>query len=107
MTMEAEMPIRVVRGIGKHYPTRGGEWAMAGTLTAIGVYILLPGDVFAIPQLSVLASLVEETQWGGFCFVVGMLRLTALIVNGTLYDIEELRISRNPVARALVWYSRY
>jgi hypothetical protein len=101
------MPVRVVRGIGKHFPTRRSEWIMGLTLTGIGIWVLTHPNVFALPQLSIMASYISESGWGAACLIAGLLRLTALTVNGTLYEIQELRLSQNHIARMLVAYSKF
>lgn len=101
------MPIRVVRGVVNHWPTRYGEWILAAMLAGIGWRILMPDRVFDLPSLVFLAGIFDEQEWGASCFVVGLVRLTALVINGTLYDIEPLRKSRRIVPRVLVLYSRY
>lgn len=101
------MPIRIVRGIGKHFPTRRSEWILAVGLTMLGARILMPDPIFAIPQYAMMASFIDEENWGAACVIVGLARLTALTVNGTLYDIADLRQSVNIAAKFLVGYSRY
>lgn len=101
------MPLRVVRGISTHFPTRAGEWWLAAILTGWGFRLLMADNVFDQASFAALARFFSEETWGGMCLTVGLLRLTALTVNGTLWDIESLRKSRSLLARFGVTYSRF
>lgn len=101
------MPIRVVRGITAHFPSRAPEWFLAVMLVLYGVILLMPAPAFNNPAFATIRRFVDEDYWGGAAVVVGLLRLTALTVNGTLYNIEPLRLNKAIWARILVTYSRY
>jgi hypothetical protein len=88
------MIIRIGRGIGKHFATRATEWGCTAVLFLWGVRLtLFDDDVFgASASMIELRRVFSEDAWGAMCFVVGSLRICALILNGT-FEGE--------------WYSRF
>lgn len=79
--------VRVARGIREHFPARASEWGFAGLLIWLGwVFVSWPGIFDTSLSYGGLARLADELVWGTVCIVVGVLRLAALIVNGTFAD---------------------
>lgn len=88
------MMIRIVTGIHKHLPERVAEWALAIVLVRFGWTLLQPGDTFALsPTFTDMANMASENVWGWGCFLIGVVRLLALIVNGTFWDTIYSRYS--------------
>ena len=76
--------VRVARGITDHVPARASEWALALVLVNWGWTLLLPGSVFQTSAVFIeMARWASENQWGWACFAMGMIRFSALFVNGT------------------------
>ncbi|MDR7032919.1 hypothetical protein [Mesorhizobium sp. BE184] len=76
--------LRIASGISDHFPQRVSEWIM--TAAILGWSSVLAGDTntFATSKsFVVLASYFSEPNWSLICFIVGMTRLAALVVNGT------------------------
>lgn len=76
--------LRLASGIREHFPQRVSEWVL--TVAILGWSAVLAGSesTFAhAPAFSELARLADEGTWALICFIVGMIRLTALVVNGT------------------------
>ena len=61
---------------------RRTEWVAAVQMLLWGMVLLLPNEVFASPSFALFSSFADETTWGVVAFVLGVLRLTGLIVNG-------------------------
>ena len=76
--------LRIADGIYEHFPARVSEWIM--TCAILGWSAVLAADPLTFstsPSFSVLATYAGETGWSFICLAVGLLRLSALIVNGT------------------------
>lgn len=58
------------------------EWVVAVQTTIWGGVLLLPAHTFDGPAWIVFRGIIEEAQMGTFMFVMGVLRLGGLIVNG-------------------------
>jgi hypothetical protein len=71
--------------------TRMLEMGLAGLMITCGATLLWPGDTFASPVYAVLVQWMTEEQGGLFLLTVGILRMTALIING--------RWRSSPIAR--------
>lgn len=85
--------IRVARGITEHFPARASEWGFATLMTWLGWMFVRHPDIFeGSLSYGVLSRLGDEQIWGLACVVIGVLRLIALIINGTF---------------AHTWYGRY
>lgn len=82
----------ILRSLSQHWPARKIEWLMAALTFLWGFYILQHPEVFTQRQTSeILSNMVEmaaiyglkpETFWGWGAFSMGLIRATALFVNG-------------------------
>lgn len=86
--------VRVLRGIQSHFPNRVAEWFLSVALLNWGLILLgTSSDIFTVYNTYAgLARLATEFTWGILATSIGLLRLTALVINGTFYD---------------TWYSAY
>lgn len=76
--------LRLAAGIREHFPQRVSEWIL--TVTILGLAAVLgsnPHTFENAPAFSELARIASEPTWATICFIVGIARLTALVVNGT------------------------
>lgn len=81
--------LRLGQGIREHFPARVSEWIMTGAL--LGWYGVLSSDpdTFETSRtFIVLAHYGTEAAWAMLCLVVGVIRLAALIVNGTFQQFQ-------------------
>lgn len=79
--------LRISRGVRDHLYVRRSEWACAIILTWWGISLLSPGNTFDIsPTYIGLRRIASETIWGGVCATVGVIRLSALVINGTFQN---------------------
>lgn len=89
----APLPTRLYLGIHNHFPSRRSEWVLACIMVAWGYILIQPSTTFTSSNSwSQMAALMDESTWGKLAIWVGMLRLLALIINGTF---------------AGTWYGRY
>lgn len=76
--------VRMARGITEHFPARASEWHFSILLIGLGhLFFQYPALFDASLSYGGLARLADETIWGAVCVAVGLLRLTALVINGT------------------------
>jgi len=95
------MIVRIATGIKRHFPTRVSEWFLSGALVAWGWILLSPGDTFsASPSFAHMAVMASERTWGLAAITVGLVRVVALIINGTFADTGYSRAS--PYVRAIM-----
>ncbi|WP_342361427.1 hypothetical protein [Terrarubrum flagellatum] len=86
--------LRLARGIHKHFPARRSEWALGAMLFSLGAILLHPDNLFdSTPLYHGLKLIASEKVWGWGCFLVGFVRLIALILNGTFADTAYSRWS--------------
>lgn len=90
--------VRIVKGIAGHLPSRAPEWALAVVLFNWGWVLLRSGSTFANPIYSQLAKWASEDVWGVACFSMGLLRLSALVINGTFHH----RFRHSPHVRSVM-----
>ncbi len=62
-------------------------------LTDWGIRVAQPGVMFTGPSFTQMERLLTERSWGMLAIAIGLLRLLALLVNGTFHD--------------RLWYSRW
>ena len=72
--------------------TRVTEWLLASLMVAWGLAVALPGDTLAPAGYRLLAALAPEPVWAAVSLAIGLMRMTALTVNG--------RWRRSPLLRA-------
>ena len=76
--------MRVVKGVTTHFVLRMHEWIFAGTIIFLGIQLLRPGDTFGSSAgYAVMANFAPEWVWGFGMVGIGLLRVFALIVNGS------------------------
>lgn len=76
--------LRIVDGAKRHFYYRLSEWVLTLTLASFSMKLLAPDCTFcSSPAYRVMASWGTEEQWGWFIAFFVLLRLTALVVNGT------------------------
>lgn len=60
------------------------EWFISFVMVQWGVVLLLPFDSMESPAWAFMRSVASEESWGLFFTLTGMIRLSGLIVNGSL-----------------------
>jgi hypothetical protein len=76
--------LRVISGVKKHFRIRVSEWALATATLLWGSILLGPSDTFGSSKAyTAMASLAGENIWGMGAVIIGGLRLTALLINGS------------------------
>jgi hypothetical protein len=84
---------QIHRGVVDHFPARVSEWILAGVMVSWGWRVLQPGEMFAAtPAFREMARMAPEEVWGLAAIVIGLVRLAALVINGTF---------------ASTWYGRW
>lgn len=94
------MYLRIVRGVTEHFRARASEWTLAAMLVLWGCIVYAPGDTFTTPAWTVMQLMMSETTWGLFALGIGVIRLVALIMNGTFRTTWYGRLS--PHVRAVM-----
>jgi hypothetical protein len=76
----------------KSFPIRVTEWLLAGIMLSwsIACWNLRPFD-WANPLYSGLARFADQQTWAFFAFIIGSLRLAALLINGAWRPSPHLR----------------
>lgn len=103
--------IRIVSGVTEHFQARLSEWVLSSILVALGIVIAQPDQMFErAPSLKMLTLVAPEMTWAWVCLLTGMVRLLALVVNGTFADSAYGRFSphvRGTLAffSCLIWYA--
>lgn len=70
--------------IRKHFGARTSEWILACILASWGLMLLRPENTFLDERVYLtLTRIASETVWGWMCLGCGLLRIAALIVNGS------------------------
>lgn len=101
--------LRVVRDIKAHFPARRSEWATASMMIGWGAIVSMSFPIFQqSPAWGIMAKLASEDLWGAAAISVGLMRLIALILNGTFWQTWYGRWSPHVRAAgcgasALVW----
>lgn len=81
---------RIGDGILGHFHIRLTEWTMVLPAVLMGVALTQQQDMFDISRsYAMLASWAEEIIWGIIVMFCGMVRLIALIVNGTFRSFKK------------------
>ncbi len=76
--------LRIATGIREHFPARVSEWIMTAAILAWSAVLSSDPCTFATSQsFRVLVGYADEATWSTNCLLVGLVRLTALIINGT------------------------
>ena len=75
---------RLGEGIASHFHVRAGEWIMVPASIVMGLGLTYQEDMFGLsPSFSALSSLMPQSAWASLILFAAVLRLLALIVNGT------------------------
>jgi len=78
------MFLRVVYGVKAHLPERALEWVLAFNMVWWGWKLTDPATQWSnAAAWSFMLSFWSEEAWGWLCVIIGGLRITALIINGT------------------------
>ena len=85
--------VRMIKGIKTHFPSRIAEWFLSVALINWGLILMRTEEVFTkYKTFTGLQNIADESTWAIFAFIVGLIRLVALAINGTFYG---------------TWYSRF
>lgn len=87
-----EIPVEVLASeisvrIKHKFRHRKLEWMAASQITAFGFVLMHEGDSLASPGLAMLNSIANESTWAIFLFVVGIMRIIGLIINGAMEHV--------------------
>lgn len=78
----------------EHFRVRVTDWLLSAILFSWGFSLFWTRpEVWSLPTFSGLAQLADQYVWATACTIVGLIRLAALFVNGTM--------QRSPHARAI------
>lgn len=75
--------VRLVHGVTDHFIYRANDWIMTSMLLWVGMAIWMYPEVFHLPSFALLAQYGSAHTWAVFAILMGLVRLSALIVNGT------------------------
>lgn len=105
----------LIKELQRHFPARLPEWTNAFTMFAWGAYILLHPGIFATNEMyqafvemawvgedGANRAHVAENLWGLVTVSVGMLRASALFINGAYYRTPAIRVVTSALS-AFVW----
>lgn len=96
----------LAEGVWSHFGVRFTEWLGAVPLLGMGyVLFMQPGTLWLTPSFATLARWATEPIWMNTVLAVGILRLLALIVNGSFKSFRyspTIRFAASCVA-ALFW----
>lgn len=92
----------MIRELRKHWPARKLEWIMGFFLLSWGYYTLTHPEIFSHPATAVTTAYMRQMVdfispypalvWGGAATTVALLRLMALLVNGSWTRTPLLRL---------------
>lgn len=91
---------RVATGVASHFRIRFSEWMLAFIMLNWGLVLTCLGPIFDRPAMAWLAQLGDQPGWGIACYLVGFLRIAALVINGTFAGTWWSRFS--PHVRSLM-----
>jgi hypothetical protein len=81
--------LRTWEGIRDHYPSRQMEWFMIPGSALMGAVFLYQPDLFSTSKgYSALADVLPQEGWAVLIFLCTIIRLVALIVNGTFHQFS-------------------
>jgi hypothetical protein len=85
--MPGRIVIKIGRGIADHFPVRVPEWIMTYALFGLGWVFWLHPDTFdKSASFTEMARWADERTWALVCMFAALVRLGALVVNGTFKD---------------------
>ncbi len=81
--------LRIVGGIREHFGIRVTEWIMTGALFGWSAILSTDPDTFSTSRsFNEIAKYGNEQFWANICLAAAMLRLLALVVNGTFRSFQ-------------------
>jgi hypothetical protein len=100
----------LILSLKKHFPARWPEWFMAGLLFAWGAYVALHPALFTNPATATVmsgmalmaGSLPPAAMWGLSATTVGLIRGSALFINGAYTRTPMIRLIMS-FASAFIW----
>lgn len=76
--------LRIAGGITEHFPQRVSEWVMTAAILGWSAVLAIDQSTFETSRsFTEIARYGDEEHWALICLIVGLLRLAALVVNGT------------------------
>lgn len=85
-----------------HFRLRALEWGLAGILLTAGIVLLNPYPTFEQPIFVEMKRIANELTWALICTMVGVVRLSALYVNGAWRKSPWIRLGTALVS-SLIW----
>jgi hypothetical protein len=87
-----------------HFRERAIEWWSASMLCLWGAYVLLHPEMFTtLPSCQGMLLLAPQHIWGFLALVFGMVRLSALTINGFWYRTPLIRLA-TAFLSIFVWF---
>lgn len=90
----------------KHFDARSQEWLSSFLLVGWGAYMILHPHIFTGPAAVAfrgMDNLASQELWGFGAFVIGMVRLVALFINGAWGLTPIIRVVTSFLA-VFVWF---
>jgi hypothetical protein len=84
----AHVVARVMGGASHNITLRIGSWFLSMMLTSWGLLLLIHPILFLGPGYIGLIRLAPEVVWGWSAMTIGLIRLVALIINGTFISFR-------------------
>jgi hypothetical protein len=76
--------LRIYRGVVDHFPIRVTEWIMLWPPLGLAAVLQLMPDMFEVsPSYAYLARWASERSWAWIFIGCSLMRLAALVINGT------------------------
>lgn len=93
----------IVLGVARTFPARAVEWLISGILVSWGVFLLTHPQLFAEnPVFDNLDQTAPQYMWGGMAVMAGIIRATALWINGHWTRTPMIRVITSFVS-AFIW----
>jgi len=97
----------IIRELPKHFSARVPEWVNCVTIGSWGTYAILHPLAFNEPGLAgfrALAPTNPASTWGLITLLMGLIQLTALIINGSYHRSPIWRLAMS-LGSAAVWFT--
>lgn len=92
------------RSLQETFEARASEWALTGVLISLSIVFLVEGDMFSRNTFDGLRSILDSHYgWSAILAVVGLTRLSVLVVNGYYWRTPHLR-SLTAFLSAGIWF---
>lgn len=94
----------IIVKLSDHFPLRVADWLLAGIMTTIGVTIWnLSPEIWAAGPLQGLSQcFFGQAAWGTIIFMIGVVRINALFINGALRRSPHVR-AIGAALSAFIW----